>query len=129
MSRLLTFFVSRRGCGRSERGWYFERLHQPSDCGIGNDGFSRWSGARDPGSGDRRNRSAPPVALTPGVVAVDSKGTLGSTTLSLPGAITGVAQLQVQLPRGLSPGPYSLTPMLDGTPLRERLILVWTRSN
>jgi uncharacterized protein (TIGR03437 family) len=75
--------------------------------------------------------AAPPVALAPGVAALDSNpAPITSTTLSLPGAITGVAQLQLQLPKGLaSAGPYSVTPTLAGTPLRERLILVWTRPN
>jgi uncharacterized protein (TIGR03437 family) len=74
--------------------------------------------------------TAPPVTLIPGVVAEDfNLGPLTSTTLSLPGAITGVAQLRLQLPRGLPLGPYSVAPMLDGKPLRERLILVWTRPN
>jgi hypothetical protein len=47
--------------------------------------------------------------------------------LSVPGAIAGVAQVQVQLPKGLALGPYALTPTLAGIPLRERLILIWTR--
>ena len=72
--------------------------------------------------------AAPPVALTPGVVVLDPNlAPIPSTTLSIPGAIAGVAQVQVQLPKGLSLGPYALTPTLAGTPLRERLILVWTR--
>lgn len=73
---------------------------------------------------------APPVPLAPGVTALDPNlQPVVSTSLSLPGAITGVAQLQLQLPNGLSPGPYAVTPTLAGTPLRERLILVWTRPN
>jgi hypothetical protein len=48
-------------------------------------------------------------------------------TLSAPGSITGVAQLRLQLPQGLRPGPYSVAVLTDGTLLRERLILVWTR--
>ena len=69
---------------------------------------------------------APPSPLTPGVVAV-TNNIVPSTTLSLPGAITGVAQLRLQLPQGLPSGPYFLAVMLDDTPLRERGILVWTR--
>jgi uncharacterized protein (TIGR03437 family) len=69
--------------------------------------------------------AAPPVSLTPGVVVLDPD--LASTTLSVPGAITGVAQVQFQLPNGLALGPYAVTPTLAGTPLRERLILIWTR--
>jgi len=70
---------------------------------------------------------APAVALSPAVTGVDSNGTIVSTTLSLPGAITGVAQWQLQLPPGLPAGPYAVSPLLDGMALRERLILVWTR--
>jgi uncharacterized protein (TIGR03437 family) len=74
--------------------------------------------------------AAPPVTLTPGVVASDPLLSPGnSTTLSVPGSITGVAQLRLQLPQGLRPGPYSVAVLLDGTPLRERLIVVWTRPN
>jgi len=72
--------------------------------------------------------AAPPVFLTPGVVVLDPDlGPIPSTTLSVPGAIAGVAQVQVQLPKGLALGPYALTPTLAGIPLRERLILIWTR--
>ena len=71
--------------------------------------------------------AAPPVALTPSVDATDSRVFLNTSTLSVPGAITGVAQLQLQLPKGLPAGPYLVVPTLDGTPLRVRLMLVWTR--
>jgi uncharacterized protein (TIGR03437 family) len=74
--------------------------------------------------------AAPPVPLTPGVVASDPLLSPGdSSTLSVPGSITGVAQLRLQLPQGLRPGPYSVAVLLDGTLLRERLIVVWTRPN
>src|SRR5579863_4472034 len=56
---------------------------------------------------------APPVALAPGVTALDSNlNPIVSTTLSLPGSITGVAQMQLQLPKTLAPGPYLVTPDL-----------------
>jgi uncharacterized protein (TIGR03437 family) len=71
--------------------------------------------------------AAPPVSLTPGVVLNPDLGSILSTTLSVPGAIAGVAQVQFQLPKGLALGPYAVTPTLAGTPLRERLILIWTR--
>ena len=71
--------------------------------------------------------AAPAVALTPGVVGVDNNGDIGSSTLSLPGAITGVAQWQLQLSTGLPAGPYDVAPFLGGVPLRERLILIWVR--
>jgi uncharacterized protein (TIGR03437 family) len=72
--------------------------------------------------------AAPAVPLAPGVVASDPLLSPGdSTTLSVPGSITGVAQLRLQLPQGLRPGPYSVAVLAEGTLLRERLILVWTR--
>jgi len=73
--------------------------------------------------------AAAPVALTPSVVATNSGAVLTTSTLSVPGAITGVAQLQLKLPKGLPAGPYLVVPTLEGTPLRLRLILVWTRPN
>jgi uncharacterized protein (TIGR03437 family) len=72
--------------------------------------------------------AAPRVFLTPGVAVLDPDlGPIPSTTSSVPGAIAGVAQVRFQLPKGLAPGPYAVTPTLAGTPLRERLILIWTR--
>ena len=72
--------------------------------------------------------AAPPVPLTPGVVAFDPLLSPGdSTTLSVPGSVTGVAQMRLQLPQGLRPGPYAVAVLIDGTLLRERLIVVWTR--
>ncbi len=71
--------------------------------------------------------AAPAVALSPAVSGVDSNGTIVSATLSLPGAITGVAQWQLELPPGLPAGPYTVAPLLDGKALRESVILVWTR--
>jgi len=72
--------------------------------------------------------AAPAVTLTPGIAGVDdSNGVIGSTTLTLPGAITGLAQWQLQLPTGLPAGRYDIAPFLGGVPLRERLILVWVR--
>jgi uncharacterized protein (TIGR03437 family) len=74
---------------------------------------------------------APPVALTPGVDVVDSNlSSVISTTKNLPGSITGVAQVQFRLPRGSgSLVPVTVTPTVLGNNLRERLILIWTRSN
>jgi uncharacterized protein (TIGR03437 family) len=71
--------------------------------------------------------AAPPVALSPGRLVV--AGSVGSTTLSLPGAITGVAQWQLELPPDSPAGPYAVAPLLDGMALREPAILVWTRPN
>jgi hypothetical protein len=52
-----------------------------------------------------------------------------TSTLSLPGTITGVSQAQFQLPQNLSAGPYAFGPTLDGAPLRERFVVVWARPN
>ena len=73
--------------------------------------------------------AAPAVALTPGVVGVDSNGVIGSATLTVPGAITGVAEWQLQLPIGLPAGPYYVAPSLNSASLRERLIVVWVGSD
>jgi uncharacterized protein (TIGR03437 family) len=74
---------------------------------------------------------APPVTLIPGVDAVDSKlAPVVATTRSLPGTIAGVAQVQLRLPPGSGPlAPFLVTPTVAGNTLRERLILIWTRSN
>jgi uncharacterized protein (TIGR03437 family) len=74
---------------------------------------------------------APPVTLTPGVDAFDGNlAAVISITRSLPGSIAGVAQVQLQLPPGPGPlVPFAVTPTVVGKNLRERLILIWTRSN
>ncbi len=74
---------------------------------------------------------APAVTLTPGVVALDSNLIpFNSPTRSLPGSITGVAQVQFQVPPGSGPAmPFLVTPTVLGRTLRERLFLVWVRSN
>jgi uncharacterized protein (TIGR03437 family) len=74
--------------------------------------------------------AAPPIALTPGLSAVDSNDSpIPVSTLTVPGAITGVAQVQFRLPQSLSAGTYAFSPDLNGDPLRERLVVVWTRPN
>jgi len=74
---------------------------------------------------------APPVTLTPAVGALDSNlAPVITTTSSLPGSISGVAQVQFQVPPGSGPlAPFIVTPTVGGNTLRERLILIWTRSN
>ncbi len=75
---------------------------------------------------------APPVPLSPAVAAFfgANNDTLPSSTLSIPGWTTGVAQVRLLLPKNLSPaGPLLIAPTLDGTPLRERLIFIWTKPN
>jgi len=73
----------------------------------------------------------PPVTLTPGVDALDGNlaPVMSTTIRSLPGSITGVAQLQLPLPPGSGPlVPLTVTPTIVGKTLRERLILIWARS-
>ncbi|HXB71315.1 MAG TPA: hypothetical protein VNY05_23975 [Candidatus Acidoferrales bacterium] len=54
---------------------------------------------------------------------------MSTTIRSLPGSITGVAQLQLPLPPGSGPlVPLTVTPTIVGKTLRERLILIWARS-
>ena len=74
---------------------------------------------------------APPVTLSPVVEALDRNlAPLVSTTTSVPGAITGVAQVRFEVPPSLGPlAPFTVTPMVVGKNLRERLILIWTRVN
>jgi uncharacterized protein (TIGR03437 family) len=73
---------------------------------------------------------APAVALTPGVDANAGSSTMASATTTVPGAISSVGQVQLQLPQSLSPEfAFTVTPTLAGTPLRERTILIWTLPN
>jgi len=72
--------------------------------------------------------AAPPIPLTPGFAGFNGdESPVPVSTLSLPGAITGVSQVQFQLPQGLSAGPYAFGPTLNGAPLRERFVVVWAR--
>jgi uncharacterized protein (TIGR03437 family) len=66
------------------------------------------------------------VMLSPGVEVLDSNfAPVASVTSSVPGSISGVAQVRLRVPVSL--GPFTVTPMLVGKTLRERLILVWVR--
>ena len=73
---------------------------------------------------------APPLTLTPAVDMVDSNfSTVSSSTSSIPGTISGVAQVAVQVPPSAgSAAPFQVTPTVAGKTFRERLILIWTRS-
>src|SRR5450432_105144 len=71
---------------------------------------------------------APPEALTPGIDIATNSAALPSATLTVPGVITGVSQVQVHLPQGLPPNqPAFLVPTDSGTVLRERGILIWVK--
>jgi uncharacterized protein (TIGR03437 family) len=66
----------------------------------------------------------PAVKLEPSIDPGNFTGTVALATKSLPGSISGVAQVQLQ------PGnPITLLngASLAGVPLRERVIVIWTR--
>jgi uncharacterized protein (TIGR03437 family) len=69
----------------------------------------------------------PPAAIAPTLAPGSFTGTNVIATTSLPGSITGVAQAQVQAGGGAGQNVLLNGPSLAGTPLRERVILIWTR--
>jgi uncharacterized protein (TIGR03437 family) len=86
--------------------------------------FLNGFGAVTPALGTGLIAPSPAVALAPSMDPGPFTGTTVIATKSLPGSITGVAQVQLQA----GPGPGLLNgPTLAGTPLRERVILIWTR--
>ena len=71
---------------------------------------------------------APPEVLTPGIDIATTNAALPSATLTVPGATTGVSQVQVHVPQGLPANqPAFLVPTDSGTVLRERGILIWVK--
>jgi uncharacterized protein (TIGR03437 family) len=86
--------------------------------------FLNGSGAVTPALGTGVIAPSPAVALTPSLTPGPSTGTTVIATTSVPGAITGLAQVKLQ-----DGGQSALLngPTLDGTALRERVILIWTR--
>jgi uncharacterized protein (TIGR03437 family) len=70
---------------------------------------------------------SPAAALSPSLVPGSFTGTTVIATTSLPGSITGVAQVQLQAGGGGGQNLLLNGPTLAGTPLRERVILIWTR--
>ena len=67
--------------------------------------------------------SAPAVTLSPGVIFLDPNlSPLKTTTMTLPGALNGVEQVQFQVTAA------PVTPTLLGVNLRERLALIWVRA-
>lgn len=73
--------------------------------------------------------SGPAVALTPGVDANAGPSIVALSTLTVPGTITGVGQVKLQLPPNLSLFPSAVTPTLAGDSFREGSVLIWTRPN
>ena len=69
---------------------------------------------------------SPSVSLAPSLNPGSFTGTTLIAMTSVPGSISGLAQVQLQ--DGASGGGVLLNgPSLAGTPLRERVILIWTR--
>ncbi len=81
-------------------------------------------GITTPGLGTGAIVQGTPAALAPGLDPGPFTGTTTMATQSLPGAISGVAQVQL---RGGTLQQLLIDPALGGVPLRERVILVWTR--
>ena len=50
-----------------------------------------------------------------------------TTTTTVPGAISGIAQVQFQVPASAAGDVYQIVPSLQGTVMHERLVLVWIR--
>jgi len=69
----------------------------------------------------------PAAALAPSLSPGPFTGTTVIATTSLPGSITGVAQVQLRAGGGGGDNVLLNGPRLAGTPLRERVILIWTR--
>ena len=84
------------------------------------DGF----GSVTPALGTGVIAQSPAVALAPSLDPGPFTGTTVIATTSVPGSITGVAQVQL---RAGGQNVLLNGPTLAGTPLRERVILIWTR--
>jgi uncharacterized protein (TIGR03437 family) len=86
--------------------------------------FLNGSGAVTPALGTGVIAPSPAVALTPSLTPGPFTGTTVIATTSVPGAITGLAQVKLQ---GGGQSALLNGPTLDGTALRDRVILIWTR--
>jgi uncharacterized protein (TIGR03437 family) len=72
---------------------------------------------------------APPIALSPSVDSGPMPTAAAATYLStttLPGAVSGVAQVRIQLPPNV-PNGYVLVPVVAGTATRQAAVLVWMK--
>jgi uncharacterized protein (TIGR03437 family) len=76
--------------------------------------------------------AAPAVALTPAVdpSAGEEPGIQVTTltTTTVPGSISGVAQVRLQLPQNVGSATF-LTITLAGAPTREKVVFIWTLPN
>ncbi len=86
--------------------------------------FLNGSGVVTPALGTGVIAPSPAVALTPSLSPGPFTGTTVVATTSVPGYITGLAQVTLQ---GGGQSALLNGPALDGTALRERVILIWTR--
>jgi uncharacterized protein (TIGR03437 family) len=93
--------------------------------------FVNGLGQVTPGLATGSVAEAPAVGLSPGIMLVDGNGnTIPATTLTDPGSLDGVAQVQLRAPAvSGTTTAVALVPELSGTVLRERLILLWVRPN
>jgi uncharacterized protein (TIGR03437 family) len=69
----------------------------------------------------------PAVSLAPSLDPGPLTGTTVISTKSVPGYLTGIAQVQLQAGAAGGENVLLIEPTLAGTPLRERSILIWTR--
>jgi uncharacterized protein (TIGR03437 family) len=70
----------------------------------------------------------PAVAITPAVSVNSGPLATAVATTTVPGVLTGVNQVKVQLPAG-STVTLVMTLLVGNTSMRENRILVWTRPN
>jgi hypothetical protein len=68
------------------------------------------------------------VAITPAVSVNSGPLATAVATTIVPGVLTGVNQVKVQLPAG-STVTLVMTLLVGNTSMRENRILVWTRPN
>src|SRR5262249_34226460 len=95
----------------------------PAVAGSKGTGFLGGMGQVSPALTTGTITQAPAMNLTPSLDPGSFTGTTVIATQSLPASITGVAQVPL---RGGSPNQVLIDPTFGGTPLRERVIMVWT---
>jgi uncharacterized protein (TIGR03437 family) len=84
-------------------------------------------GPATPAPGTGVMAQGPAAALAPSLAPGPFTGTTVIATTNLPGSITGVAQVQLQAGGGAGENVPLNGPTLAGTPVRERVIPIWTR--
>jgi uncharacterized protein (TIGR03437 family) len=87
--------------------------------------FLNGAGALTPAQATGVIAPAAPVPLAPSLAPGPFTGTMTISTTTAPGAISGLAQVRLQ--DGAEGSTLLNGPSLAGTPLRERVILIWTR--